>query len=102
MDLRRQDCTCPHALSIVITPIEDAELQGKLREMLDVQLNNKRSVWEMDSDGHYTQRQPKNELEGVPAHEVLIDLAKKRLAKSPTARKKKKKAAKPRKKRKRN
>ncbi len=86
----------------VVVPIEYAGLQRKLREMLDVQLNNKRSVWEMDSDGHYTQRQPKNELEGVPAHEVLIDLAKKRLAKSPTARKKKKKAAKPGKKRKRN
>lgn len=59
----------------VVTPIRKPELQAELREVLNVQLNNQRSVWEMQSDGSYVQRQPKNEQDAVGAQETLINLA---------------------------
>lgn len=63
----------------VVTPIRKPELQAELREVLNVQLNNQRSVWEMQSDGSYVQRQPKNEQDAVGAQETLINLAQTRL-----------------------
>ena len=75
----------------VVTPVEDKELQARLREILDVQINNKRSAWDMQSDGSYIQRKPgpKDDQRTVP--EILIDLAEKRLAASASALGKKKK-----------
>ncbi len=78
----------------VVTPIEDAELKMQLREMLDVQLENKRSTWDMAEDGHYVQRKPgKGSRESKTVHEVLIDAAERRLAKINIKGKKKKKKA---------
>jgi len=73
----------------VVTPVEDKSLQVRLREILDVQLNNKRSSWDMQSDGTYTQRQPGKEDDPRSVHEILIALAESRLAASPMAKKKK-------------
>jgi polyphosphate kinase len=42
----------------VMTPVEDPELRQELRLMLDVQLGDQRSAWDMDTDGNYRQRQP--------------------------------------------
>lgn len=42
----------------VLTPIEPAELRADLRRVLDLQLADKRSAWEMRSDGSYVQRSP--------------------------------------------
>ncbi len=75
----------------VVTPIEDKKLQLRLREILDVQIQNKRSVWDMQSDGSYVQRKPKAGEEQRTVQEILIDLAEKRLAASPLAKKKKNK-----------
>ncbi|MCP3901394.1 MAG: polyphosphate kinase 1, partial [Desulfobacteraceae bacterium] len=74
----------------VVIPIEKKELQMALREILDVQFSNKRSVWEMDSNGKYTQRVPDNIDEEISAQEILINKAIERLNKSPFGKKKKK------------
>jgi len=75
----------------VVVPIEDKSLHLRLREILDVQLTNKRSVWEMQSDGSYVQRRPKGGEDQRTVQEILIELAEKRLAASPLAKKKKNK-----------
>ncbi|MGD7035653.1 polyphosphate kinase 1 [Methylotuvimicrobium buryatense] len=74
----------------VVTPIRKPELQAELREVLNVQLNNQRSVWEMQSDGSYVQRQPKNEQDAVGAQETLINLAQTRLKQAGSEKKLKK------------
>jgi len=66
----------------VVTPIIDAKLRGELRYFLDIQLNDQRSAWEMQSDGTYTQRQPKNEGEKMGSQELLIQYADRRAKKA--------------------
>jgi polyphosphate kinase len=75
----------------VVTPIEDKNLQQRLREIIDVHITNRRSVWEMQSDGSYVQRSPKEGEEQRTVQEILIDQAEKRLAASPLAKKKRNK-----------
>ncbi len=62
----------------VVTPVEKPDLQDALREVLEVQLNNQRSVWDMQPDGSYIQRVPQNEENQVGVQERLIEIAKKR------------------------
>jgi polyphosphate kinase len=62
----------------VVTPVQNPELTAKLREILDVQLSNQRSVWEMQSDGGYIQRKPQDEQHQMGVQETLIALAEKR------------------------
>lgn len=59
----------------VIVPIEDEPLVEQLREFLEVQLNDQRNVWEMDSEGGYTQRQPKNDKTACGCQQAMIDAA---------------------------
>jgi polyphosphate kinase len=73
----------------VVTPIEDRNCQKRLREMIDIQLDNKRSVWDMQSDGTYIKRQADKGDDQRTVQEILIELANKRLASSPMAKKKK-------------
>jgi polyphosphate kinase len=72
----------------VVTPIEDPLCKQRLREILDIQLNNRRSVWEMQPDGTYVKRTPKSGEEPRSAQELLVELAEKRLASSPSPKKK--------------
>lgn len=74
----------------VVTPIRKPELQAELRKILNVQLNNQRSVWEMQPDGSYVQRQPKNEQDKVGAQDTLINLAQTRLKQAGSEKKLKK------------
>ncbi len=61
-----------------IVPVDDPECQRALREILDVQLGDRRSAWDMQSDGSYVQRQPGEDGDTRSAQEVLIALAQKR------------------------
>ena len=63
----------------VVTPVQKTELQAALRQILTVQLNNHRSVWDMLSDGQYKQRSPKDKQDKTGVQETLIDLANNRL-----------------------
>lgn len=64
----------------VITPIEPVELQKELREILDIQLADKRSAWEMQADGTYCQRTASSRVEHPGSQEIFIREANKRLA----------------------
>jgi polyphosphate kinase len=63
----------------VITPVESEDLRKELRGILDVQLADRRSAWEMQSDGTYIQCTSKKEgAQG--SHTTLIQKAEKRLS----------------------
>ena len=44
-----------------ITPIEEPEQKERLGRLLNLYLSDNREAWEMQSDGNFLQRQPKNE-----------------------------------------
>ena len=63
----------------VHAPVEDPEMRQELRLMLDAQLADQRSAWDMQSDGTYIQRAP-SDGSGKGAQETLIGVAERRLA----------------------
>jgi polyphosphate kinase len=62
----------------VVTPVELPELRNELRQILEVQWNNQRSVWDMQPDGSYLQRRSQSGEDERSAQEILIELSKKR------------------------
>jgi polyphosphate kinase len=62
----------------VITPVEDPAQRERLREVLELQLNDHRNAWEMRTDGSYIQRQPRTPAEEIGSQEALILAAEKR------------------------
>lgn len=62
----------------VITPVEQEELRNELREILDVQLSDRRSAWEMQPDGSYIQHTG-TQGDEKGSHNILIKKAEKRL-----------------------
>ena len=62
----------------VVAPVESESLRKDLRNLLDVQLADRRNAWEMQSDGTYAQRQPGNEEEAKGCQERLIEYAQQR------------------------
>jgi len=62
----------------VVAPVEKPALREALRKILEVQLNDRRSAWEMQSDGTYLQRRPEKGQNASSAQEILIELADKR------------------------
>ena len=75
----------------VVTPVETDTLQAELRQILDTQLNDRRSAWEMQSDGTYIQYQPANENEEIGSQQRMIQLAERRAKKARKAQKAKSK-----------
>jgi polyphosphate kinase len=61
-----------------VVPIDDADCQRALREILDVQFSNRRSAWDMQPDGSYVQRMPAEGEDARSVQEILISLAQKR------------------------
>ncbi len=64
----------------VITPVETPVLQGQLREIINLQLADRRGAWDMQADGSYIQRKPEPREEKRSAQELLIERSEKRLA----------------------
>ncbi len=62
----------------VVAPVESPELRDNLRQILEVQLHNKRNAWDMQPDGSYVQRQPGEGDDARTVQEILIDLAEQR------------------------
>jgi polyphosphate kinase len=73
----------------VVVPIEDRKLRAEIRTLFDVHLNDNRSAWDMQPDGSYIQRMPAPGEEQRGSHEVLVELAAKRLKKMARLRKRK-------------
>jgi polyphosphate kinase len=61
-----------------VFPVEPPELRAELDRMLNIQLADQRSAWDMHSDGTYTQRTPGPGADDRSAQEMLIDLAQER------------------------
>lgn len=61
-----------------VVPVDDPELKALLREILDVQLADRRNAWEMQPDGSYLQAHP-GEGDGSACQARLIELAEQRL-----------------------
>ena len=67
----------------VCTPVESPHLQALLREMIDIQLNDRHSCWEMRADGSYVQLQAQQGEDLRSSFEHLIKNAEKRLKTTP-------------------
>lgn len=63
----------------VHAPVEDPELRQELRLILDVQLADQRSAWDMRPDGTYVQRKPTDET-AKGAQETLNAVVERRVA----------------------
>jgi polyphosphate kinase len=63
----------------VVTPVEGEALRAELREMLDSQLGDYRNGWEMQSDGSYLKRMPRDEAEETGSQQRMIDLVTQRV-----------------------
>ena len=72
----------------VLCPVEDPRHRQEIQAILDLQLEDQRSAWEMDSDGSYTQREPKRP-DDPGSQELLIERAEKRLRSATRLRKRK-------------
>ena len=62
----------------VVTPVDPPDLQRDLRQILDIQLNDRREVWEMQPDGGYVQRLPEEGGEARGSQQLLMELAERR------------------------
>ncbi len=62
----------------VVAPVELPELQRELRQILDLQLNDRRDAWDMQSDGSYVQRTPGEGDDPRGSQLILIELAERR------------------------
>jgi polyphosphate kinase len=61
----------------VVAPVAEPALREELRTLLDTQLADQRSAWDMRSDGSYVQRQPADPaVKG--SQEMLVELAERR------------------------
>jgi polyphosphate kinase len=62
----------------IIVPVEAPELREELRFMLDTQLEDRRSAWEMGPDGSYVQRNAGSGKKAKGTHQALIEWAERR------------------------
>jgi polyphosphate kinase len=64
----------------VVVAVDSKPLIERLRDYLDGQLSDQRTAWDMQSDGHYVQRQPSGADSERGCQQVMIDLAEQRHA----------------------
>jgi polyphosphate kinase len=66
-----------------VTPVPAAAAKGKLWEILDICLRDRRQAWVLDADDHYTQLDPVEGGDGpktVGSQRTLMQLARERIA----------------------
>lgn len=61
----------------ILAPVEQPGLRLQLRAILDAHDADRRTAWDMQSDGSYQQRRPKGEAEHAGLHQLLIAAAEK-------------------------
>ena len=57
----------------VVAPVEDRGAREKIWEALQAMVNDQRLSWDMDSEGSYHLRQPKDPAQDVGVHELLAE-----------------------------
>ncbi|MFO1128039.1 MAG: polyphosphate kinase 1 [Rhodospirillales bacterium] len=60
----------------ILTPIETPELRRELHALLETQLSDRRSAWDMHADGSYVQRRPRGTHKARSSQETLIEAAR--------------------------
>jgi len=65
----------------LIAPIEEPSLKQRLVRMLEEALNDNRLAWELDAEGHYVQRRPKESEAERNFHQILMKHALERARK---------------------
>jgi polyphosphate kinase len=71
----------------VLAPVEHPELRKELRAILETQLADHRSAWDMQPDGSYIQRRPRGGQAHRGSQDVLIVAAERRLERARRLRK---------------
>ena len=62
----------------VVAPVDTPELRLELRQIIDAQLADRRSAWDMQADGSYIQRTPSEHEDARSCQQQLIELAERR------------------------
>lgn len=62
----------------VVVPVEAPQLREEIRQLLELQLNDRRNAWEMQPDGTYLQRTADNPADALSSQTIQIGLAEKR------------------------
>jgi len=62
----------------VVAPVEDPELQQRVRSFFDVVLADNTTAWELRSDGRWQRLQPKKDEPARSTHSVLMKSARPR------------------------
>jgi polyphosphate kinase len=63
----------------MVTPVDAPVLKENLREIIDLQLGDRRGAWDMQPDGSYVQRRPLANEEQRSAQEMLMEKSLQRL-----------------------
>jgi len=67
----------------VLCPVESAALTSELRAVFDTQIDDRRSAWDMQSDGGYIQRRPPEGDGSGGSHDLLIARTERRQKEAP-------------------
>ena len=60
----------------VVTPVDDKSAKEKIWEALQVMLADRRLTWDMDGDGSYQMRMPRELGEEMGCHDLLAEKAR--------------------------
>jgi polyphosphate kinase len=66
-----------------ITPVQQRPLRQRLWDILQIMLNDHRSAWDMNADGSYVQRKPRDPSEEIGAQQILMAMARQQSASVP-------------------
>ncbi|MFW6316817.1 MAG: polyphosphate kinase 1, partial [Cyanobacteriota bacterium] len=58
-----------------VVPIDDPNIFQELKQFLDLMLTDNRQAWELQPDGSYIQRRPKEQEDEISTHETLMTRA---------------------------
>jgi polyphosphate kinase len=60
----------------ILTPIDHPDLRRELHALIETQLTDRRSAWDMRADGSYVQRRPHGGQKARSSQEILIEAAR--------------------------
>ncbi len=60
----------------ILTPIEHPDLRRELQALIETQLADRRSAWDMHADGSYVQRRPRGTHKARSSQEILMEAAR--------------------------
>ncbi|MHC5111582.1 MAG: polyphosphate kinase 1 [Planctomycetota bacterium] len=58
----------------LVTPVEDSHCRAKLRQILELTLDDKRQSWDLQPDGDYLQRTPTEEPQKISSQQCIMNV----------------------------